>query len=491
MIESIDVGRLRPHPLNPRKDLGDLSELAASIRAQGVLQNLTVVPADTQEFERLKAECDFDPHHAGAFYEYDGDYIVVIGHRRLAAAKLAGLEEIPCAVSDMPEKEQVATMLSENLQRRDLTLLEESEGIQQLLDFGEGFAGIAAMTGLSETTVRRRARLLAELGGERVAAAMGKQPTLEDFELLYGIASDEERDKALEDIGTPSFKWAVDKAKEREAAAVFRERIEGALDADLVDKVEKAPMGSRYVRSFAVDKDGAKDAESWHAPDGDEDYPKRYVYESNPYRITLYRLPSEGSKAKADDAEAAYAAKRDELEKRLAGLKSAFRTAYQLRLSFAKGFRPSKQAAGEVQRMAAWPLLFKDRAPKEDAFRDFFGIKEELRPKWKDGEGESYEEAAARLMGAPKYAGDPALLLFAAAYVAMENPARTCYNFYGVYGRDEQLEALYARLAALGYRASTDEEKLLDGTHELYAKPDYDEDYDGDDYDADDFGMDN
>ena len=70
-ITMIPVGLLEHHPQNPRLDLGDLTELAESIRNQGVLQNLTVVP---------------EAHFPG-----DDHYLVVIGNRRMEAAKLAGL----------------------------------------------------------------------------------------------------------------------------------------------------------------------------------------------------------------------------------------------------------------------------------------------------------------------------------------------------------------------------------------------------------------
>ena len=89
-IRNIPIDQLHPHPQNPRKDLGDLSELAASIKASGIYQNLTVVP--------------------GTY-----GYTVVIGHRRLAAAKLAGLTELPCIVRSMTEQEQIATMMLENM----------------------------------------------------------------------------------------------------------------------------------------------------------------------------------------------------------------------------------------------------------------------------------------------------------------------------------------------------------------------------------------
>ena len=76
-IVMLPIENLLPHPLNPRKGLGDLTELADSIRTQGVLQNLTVVPEPLEGQDK---------------------YRILIGHRRHAAAKLAGLTELPCSV---------------------------------------------------------------------------------------------------------------------------------------------------------------------------------------------------------------------------------------------------------------------------------------------------------------------------------------------------------------------------------------------------------
>jgi len=72
----LPVDRLHPHPDNPRKDLGDLTELSDSIKANGIFQNLTVVPDD--------------PTNSIT------DFTVIIGHRRLAAAKKVGLQRVPC-----------------------------------------------------------------------------------------------------------------------------------------------------------------------------------------------------------------------------------------------------------------------------------------------------------------------------------------------------------------------------------------------------------
>ncbi|MFQ8761819.1 MAG: ParB/RepB/Spo0J family partition protein [Intestinimonas sp.] len=141
-ITYISVKELHPHPDNPRKDVGDVSELAESIKANGVLQNLTVVP------NTVTGEITGDTWQRG--------YKVIIGHRRLAAAKLAGLEELPCVVVEMSEREQLSTMLTENMQRSDLTVYEQAQGFQMMLDMGDTVEDIAEKSGFSTTTVRRR-----------------------------------------------------------------------------------------------------------------------------------------------------------------------------------------------------------------------------------------------------------------------------------------------------------------------------------------------
>lgn len=131
MITYIPRERLEPHPDNPRKELGDLTELAASIKKQGLLQNLTVVPSP----------------------DNPGRYRIVIGHRRFAAS---GLGELPCIIDEkMTYPEQIAVMMSENIQRNDLTIAEKAGGVQMMMELGMDASEIAGNTGISDTTVRR------------------------------------------------------------------------------------------------------------------------------------------------------------------------------------------------------------------------------------------------------------------------------------------------------------------------------------------------
>ena len=162
----LDVALLRPHPANPRRDLGDLTELADSIRAHGVRQNLLVVPA---------------PDEPGA-------YRLVIGHRRTAAARLAEVPRLPAVVdAALTEAEQLELMLLENIQRSDLSAVEEADAYQGLLDLGLDEAAIAKATGRSPKTVKARLRLrsLPAPAQEKVHT---HQATLEDASKLLEFA---------------------------------------------------------------------------------------------------------------------------------------------------------------------------------------------------------------------------------------------------------------------------------------------------------------
>ena len=112
MIQDIAIEQLDIHPQNVRKVYTDIDELAESIKARGVMQNLTVVPNPDKK----------------------DHYLVVIGNRRLTAARKAGLKTMPCSVVEMTEKEQISTMLLENMQRSDLDPIEEARGIKNMMD---------------------------------------------------------------------------------------------------------------------------------------------------------------------------------------------------------------------------------------------------------------------------------------------------------------------------------------------------------------------
>lgn len=181
ITNNISVDRLIPHPDNPRKDVGDVSELAKSIKENGVMQNLTVIPID-EEFSQ---------------------FMVLIGHRRLAAAKLAGIAELPCKIihKDIPSRaKQIEIMLEENMQRNDLTPIEEAESFQLCLDLGETVEDLQNKTGFSEKTIRRRLNI-AKLDKDVIKRKMeddGFQLSLTDLYLLDKLPDVASRNEVLE-----------------------------------------------------------------------------------------------------------------------------------------------------------------------------------------------------------------------------------------------------------------------------------------------------
>lgn len=155
-VSEIPVDLIDVSPSNPRSDVGDVSELAASITSLGVLQPVVV---------RVAAE---------------GRYELVFGHRRLAAAKLAGLKAIPADVRDFTPVQVREAQLVENVQRDGITALEEADAYAELQKLA-GYTGdqVALRVGKSRAWVYARMKL-ASLGpeGRRALAAEKIHPSV-------------------------------------------------------------------------------------------------------------------------------------------------------------------------------------------------------------------------------------------------------------------------------------------------------------------------
>lgn len=133
VLREIPVADLRAHPQNVRDDLGDVNELATSLTARGVLQPLLVAKRGP------------------------GLFVVLDGHRRLAAARAAGLPTVPCVVAD--EKSVTATMLAAAM-HKSLTAIEQAAAFARFTNKGVSVGQISAATGYSTRTVRDRLALL-------------------------------------------------------------------------------------------------------------------------------------------------------------------------------------------------------------------------------------------------------------------------------------------------------------------------------------------
>lgn len=127
----ISINLIEPNPEQPRVEIGDLNELASSIKQNGVLEPLLVKP---------------NPQN--------GTWMIIAGERRWRAANLAGLREVPCIEFDIDERAIAEIALIENLQRKDLTIWEEADGLASLNEkFGYTHEEISKKIGRSRTTV--------------------------------------------------------------------------------------------------------------------------------------------------------------------------------------------------------------------------------------------------------------------------------------------------------------------------------------------------
>lgn len=127
---TIAIDQIFPNPEQPRTEFGDLTELTESIREKGVLEPLLVRPAE------------------------DGRFMIIAGERRWRSSQLAGLAEVPCIEMDLDDKGVAEIALIENLQRKDLNIWEEADGLAALASrFGYTQEEIAKKISKSRSTV--------------------------------------------------------------------------------------------------------------------------------------------------------------------------------------------------------------------------------------------------------------------------------------------------------------------------------------------------
>ncbi len=463
MIEYISVDELHPHPDNPRKELGDLTELCESIKARGIMQNLTVLWAGPGK-----------------------GYTVLIGHRRLAAAKLAELDELPCVVIDgISRADQVAIMTMENLQRADLTLSEQAEAVQLMMNLGLGIAEIADKTGLSKSTVRRRSEM-AKLNKVTFAdVTRARQVTMDDMDALFKIKNEKRRDEVLKYIGTADFKSKLDLALDTEAA----EKLTAALDAKLTAqggvrvKKDKDLDGKEYGRTESVYSESnekrimdslAAKKERLGIAEGDEfgfSIKNSYSHYVT-VRIAEKYDPDKVTAKEAEDHEKAQ--KQIEKAKRVNAIKAALdeaqKKASEMRTSFVLGLS-ERACAAHMAELVAWFVSADGRISREAreekicqvilgrALTDEEGGDEELYEKTIT---EFSRENPHKLM---------LLVLFFSHDAVFNTWEYSTGEFDGVdsYYPERERE-LYERLCGFGYEVSTFERGLYEGTSELYVK---------------------
>ena len=200
---------IRPNPAQPRKVFKPeaLDELADSIRQHGILQPLSV-------------------RRSGSAYE------LIAGERRLRAAQLAGVTDIPCIIMSMDDREFGMAAMVENLQRQDLDFIEEAMGIQRLLTcYAMSQEQVARLLGKSQSAVANKLRILKH--SDAVLTALREAGLTERHgRALLKLRADEEKCAAIAEI-----------ARQGMSVARAEKYIESLL-AEKEDKPQRANVGA-------------------------------------------------------------------------------------------------------------------------------------------------------------------------------------------------------------------------------------------------------
>lgn len=457
-VFNIPINELHPHPSNPRKDLGDLSELVESIRTVGIKQNLTVVP-----------DRDADGN------EIESSYTVIIGHRRLAAAKEAGFSEVPCAIdTDITPAEQIALMLHENMQRRQLTPQEEGLGFQQLqLEFGWSVGKISTHSGFSETTVRDRLRV-AQFDKAKVKKAYEeRQPKLVEFEALSKVQNEEKRNELLEYIGTTGFIIKVQNAIEQEFEDAFMKEIQTIpqlANATIIPTYDAWNSGKYKLLTSVKAPDNGKIDDNFIAslptiPEGQKRhyiYYKTYQKELNFY-TKVKSVAKEQTKADLE--------RRENIAKAWADLQELGRKYYEQRKHFVEQL-PFSVRSNERKLLVLQGALFA-------------GMAQETR--YQDGSVRNTMESILEIPPAKGYQTDVERRILLVSKLQTAKPGKWPLLVYQLFADSDSVieygwntknwpedeksvnkTALYTWLESLGYETSDEERELLEGSHEIF-----------------------
>lgn len=438
MLTNIDITKIFPHPDNPRQDLGDLTELAESIKTNGILQNLTVIPQDLELYQRK----------TGSKKAYTGNYTVIIGHRRLAAAKLAELKEVPCVITDMDMRTQVATMLLENMQRNDLTVWEQANGFQMMLNLGENVAGISEKTGFSQSTVRHRMKLL-ELDQGKLKESAERGATIHDYADLEKIENVDLRNTVLDKIGTANFKYTLQSALDSEKSEKNKAMIVAQLEmfATKVENTNELRQVKWYNSSNSkTDVEVPDDAGT-----------TEYFFSVSTYG-TVYLYTKKNAEETATKSQ--YEIDLEKRRERIAALDEIRKRSYQCRKAFVSNFFAAKKSMGILIEYAIRFMLNEYSETLDyQSFCEILNIELDENDEWE------FDDISEQLSSAPERT------FLIAVFCAIDTDEKS-YDWQGNFEESEELTRAYDFLMALGYQVSDEERAMLDGTNELYTQND-------------------
>ena len=244
--ETLPIGSLQPGKYQPRTrmDPGSLEDLAASIKAQGLIQPISVRPVGT------------------------GRYEIIAGERRWRASQIAGLNEVPVLIREIPDDAALAMSLIENIQREDLNPLEEAAGLQRLIDeFGMTHQQAADAVGRSRSAATNLLRLLQlakpaqdllmagdiEMGHARaiLAAPKNEQGRLAAEVADKGYSVRETERRVARELHPPAHKAAPEKSRD---LVRLEEELADTIGATVKVSANRKGAGALTIRFASLDQ---------------------------------------------------------------------------------------------------------------------------------------------------------------------------------------------------------------------------------------------
>lgn len=416
-ITQISIDQLSPHPDNPRKDLGDITELTESIKKSGVMQNLTVVPLD-ENYDKFR---------------------VIIGHRRLAACKAAGVTTVPCLIIEgMTDKEQMAMML----------------------DLGSTEAEIADKTGFSTTTVHHRLEM-AKLNPKLLKQKQedeGFQITLKDLQELEKLDNIKDREQVLRNCSTSASirNMVVRQKHEIRNKSNFQEMAK-ILKAKGLKEAPKDvyPYSSKYteIKSCFLSEKPLKKFDL----NGND--PTKCLYKNTGYSLVIFILNKDRVKGKPKTTYQMEQEEFDKKKKQIDKLKKAMLNGWLglIRDIIENDLGPEGMTVEEVQHRCIGITV---RGYATTNINSLCGDVCGNKP---------HELATEDQKRAFMELSDEKVLLLI-AYSALKEMSIYTYNLDYQEKPAEIFAGFAAIMSAYGNLLSEDEMRLLNGTHELYKK---------------------
>ena len=428
--------KLYHHPNNPRREYKNIPELAESIRARGVMQNLTVVP--------------YEPAiHTGVVVDDPNDsYLVIIGNRRMEGARMAGVDAVPCIIeTGTTLVDQITAMEIENNLRESTDPSKQAANYQLRLS--------------SQTTIRNRLKLL-DLDFDKMSEADQRGGTLADYAKLSKIKDVKLKNEVLEHVGTPNFQAELKRAMDLEKRLAYAEEVKIVL---ATFAKEETPGWVENGEWCCMETYAWWNKKKPVVPEDSKD--RKYMFMVYGEEVRLYRKRNKEEKLEIKETKKV-AQKHEKIN---AELEEARLRAYDLRMNFVKSVTAAKAKKnfGKISAYAAPILLRKVQSysPVDTALlAELLSI-----PYVASGDTVSQPEFEDVMAKTPEYG------LLAMIYCMVDDNTVGYYqvirdNDLGCpvasHKANAPLDHLYELLTSLGYAMSDEEKALQDGTSKLF-----------------------